>query len=81
GILFSGHPDLRRILTDYGFVGHPFRKDFPLEGHVEMRYDQELKRVVYEPVTIESRVLVPRVVRAQGDISADTVEQQDSTDA
>ncbi|MEJ1363769.1 MAG: NADH-quinone oxidoreductase subunit C, partial [Candidatus Sedimenticola sp. (ex Thyasira tokunagai)] len=77
GILFSGHPDLRRILTDYGFVGHPFRKDFPLEGHVEMRYDQELKRVVYEPVTIESRVLVPRVVRAQ----SDTVEQQDSTDA
>ncbi|MEJ1421471.1 MAG: NADH-quinone oxidoreductase subunit C, partial [Candidatus Sedimenticola sp. (ex Thyasira tokunagai)] len=65
------------ILTDYGFVGHPFRKDFPLEGHVEMRYDQELKRVVYEPVTIESRVLVPRVVRAQ----SDTVEQQDSTDA
>jgi NADH-quinone oxidoreductase subunit C len=63
GILFVGHPDLRRILTDYGFVGHPFRKDFPLSGHVQMRYDPEQQRVVYEPVTVEPRVLVPRVIR------------------
>ncbi|MFN4263587.1 MAG: NADH-quinone oxidoreductase subunit C [Thioalkalivibrionaceae bacterium] len=63
GIAFAGHPDLRRLLTDYGFVGHPFRKDFPLIGHVEMRYDPETKRVVYEPVSIEPRVLVPRVIR------------------
>jgi len=63
GIVFEGHPDLRRILTDYGFVGHPFRKDFPLIGNVEVRYDADKKRVVYEPVSIEPRVLVPRVIR------------------
>ena len=63
GILFRGHPDLRRLLTDYGFIGHPFRKDFPLIGNVEVRYDAEQRRVVYEPVTIEARTLVPRVIR------------------
>jgi NADH-quinone oxidoreductase subunit C len=65
GIVFTGHPDLRRILTDYGFIGHPFRKDFPLEGHVEMRYDPESGRVIYQPVTIENRVLIPRVIREE----------------
>ncbi|HBH38022.1 MAG TPA: NADH-quinone oxidoreductase subunit C [Curvibacter sp.] len=63
GIVFEGHDDLRRILTDYGFIGHPFRKDFPLSGHVEMRYDAELKRVVYQPVTIEPREITPRIIR------------------
>jgi len=63
GILFNGHPDLRRILTDYGFIGNPFRKDFPMSGNVEVRYDPEKQRVIYEPVSIEPRVLVPRVIR------------------
>jgi len=63
GILFEGHVDLRRILTDYGFIGHPMRKDFPVSGHVEMRYDEQKKRVIYQPVTIEPREVVPRVVR------------------
>ena len=63
GIMFDGHTDLRRILTDYGFIGHPFRKDFPLSGYVEMRYDAERQRVVYEPVTIEPREITPRVIR------------------
>jgi NADH-quinone oxidoreductase subunit C len=63
GIVFEGHPDLRRILTDYGFIGHPFRKDFPVSGHVEMRYDADQKRVIYQPVTIEPREIVPRIIR------------------
>jgi len=65
GILFDGHVDLRRILTDYGFIGHPMRKDFPVSGHVEMRYDAEQKRVIYQPVTIEPREITPRVVREE----------------
>ena len=65
GIIFEGHADLRRILTDYGFIGHPFRKDFPVSGHVEMRYDPEKKRVIYQPVSIEPREIVPRVIREE----------------
>jgi NADH-quinone oxidoreductase subunit C len=65
GIVFDGHADLRRILTDYGFIGHPFRKDFPVSGHVEMRYDPERQRVIYQPVTIEPREIVPRVIREE----------------
>jgi len=65
GIVFEGHEDLRRILTDYGFIGHPFRKDFPLMGHVEMRYDAEQQRVVYQPVTIEPREITPRIIREE----------------
>ena len=70
GIMYSGHPDLRRILTDYGFIGHPFRKDFPVSGYVEMRYDPEQGRVVYQPVTIEPRENTPRIVREEnyGDV-------------
>ena len=63
GVIFEGHDDLRRILTDYGFIGHPFRKDFPTSGHVEMRYDDEQKRVIYQPVTIEPREITPRIIR------------------
>ena len=72
GIIFTGHEDLRRILTDYGFIGHPFRKDFPLSGNVEMRYDPEQKRVIYQPVTIEPREITPRVIREDeyGDLGA-----------
>ena len=63
GIIFDGHPDLRRILTDYGFIGYPFRKDFPISGYMEMRYDEEQKRVIYQPVTIEPREITPRIIR------------------
>jgi NADH-quinone oxidoreductase subunit C len=65
GVVFTGHPDLRRILTDYGFVGHPFRKDFPISGNVEMRYDPDQRRVIYQPVTIEPREIVPRIIREE----------------
>ena len=75
GIIFEGHPDLRRILTDYGFIGHPFRKDFPLIGNVTVRYDEEKGRVVYEPVEIEPRVLVPRVIRADSRYKADDIDK------
>ena len=75
GIIFEGHPDLRRILTDYGFVGHPFRKDFPLIGNVEVRYDPDKGRVVYEPVSIEPRVLVPKVIRTDSRYLSEEEEQ------
>ena len=73
GIVFEGHPDLRRILTDYGFIGHPFRKDFPVSGHVEMRYDPDQQRVIYQPVTIEPREITPRIIREENyaDVSID----------
>ena len=77
GILFDGHPDLRRILTDYGFIGHPFRKDFPLIGNVEVTYDAEKGRVVYQPVSIEPRTLVPRVIRDDARYSADLKDSVD----
>jgi len=81
GILFRGHPDLRRILTDYGFIGNPFRKDFPLSGNLEVRYDPQLKRVVYEPVSIEPRTLVPRVIRHDNryDPALHDLPRQDNT--
>ena len=75
GILFEGHPDLRRILTDYGFIGHPFRKDFPLSGHVEMRYDALLQKVIYEPVDIVPRISVPKVIREDNRYSSDLKSQ------
>jgi NADH-quinone oxidoreductase subunit C len=73
GIVFTGHPDLRRLLTDYGFVGHPFRKDFPVSGNVEMRYDPDQQRVIYQPVTIEPREITPRIIREEnyGDVDLD----------
>lgn len=77
GILFDGHPDLRRILTDYGFIGHPFRKDFPLIGNVEVKYDEEKGRVAYQPVSIEERTLVPRVIRDDNRYSADIKDVAD----
>jgi NADH-quinone oxidoreductase subunit C len=76
GIVFTGHPDLRRILTDYGFVGHPFRKDFPLSGNVEMRYDPDQQRVIYQPVTIEPREIVPRVIRVENYADVDVEKKQ-----
>ena len=76
GIIFTGHPDLRRILTDYGFIGHPFRKDFPLSGNVEMRYDPDQRRVIYQPVTIEPREIVPRIVRVENYADVDVEKKQ-----
>jgi len=80
GIIFDGHPDLRRILTDYGFVGHPFRKDFPLCGNVEMRYDEDKKRVIYQPVSIETRVNTPRIIRDDHRY-AERLTEEDSSNA
>ncbi len=81
GILFEGHPDLRRILTDYGFIGHPFRKDFPLTGNVEMRYDEEKGRVIYEPVSIEPRINIPRVIRHDNRFAGQMAEEGENGDA
>jgi NADH-quinone oxidoreductase subunit C len=78
GVLFDGHPDLRRVLTDYGFIGHPFRKDFPLSGNVEVTYDQDKGRVVYQPVNIEPRTLVPRVIRDDNRYAADLKDMPDN---
>jgi NADH-quinone oxidoreductase subunit C len=80
GILFDGHPDLRRLLTDYGFIGHPFRKDFPLSGNVEVIYDPEKKRVVYQPVSIEPRVLVPKVIRAASPATPEAPKAAEAAD-
>ena len=77
GILFDGHPDLRRILTDYGFIGHPFRKDFPLSGNVEVKYDDAQKKVVYQPVSIEPRTLVPKVIRDDNRYAEGIKDNQD----
>jgi NADH-quinone oxidoreductase subunit C len=81
GIIFEGHPDLRRILTDYGFVGHPFRKDFPLTGNVEMRYDPDKQRVVYQPVTIDPRVNQPRVIRDDNRYAGMMQQEEEQSDA
>lgn len=81
GVMFQGHPDLRRILTDYGFIGHPFRKDFPLIGNVEMRYDPEQGRVIYEPVSIEPRVLVPKVIREDHRYVSEDASEEKAADA